>query len=65
MRIIDLIQHKYILDTTQEHNLDTTQDSNPDTTQGNSIGIPPQYMRTYIGLDTTQCPELIPHKSLT
>ena len=51
------------LDTTQESNLDTKQYSNLDTNQDHNTCIPPQFMRTYIGLDTTQCPNLIRHKS--
>ena len=48
-----MIQHKTIIDTTQDSNIDTTQDSNIDTTQDHSIGIPPQYMRTYIEIGHT------------
>ena len=53
------------LDTTQVSSIDMTQDPSLDTTQEHSTCIPPQYMRTYIGLDTTQCPDFIPHKSIT
>ena len=56
----ELIQHKSILDTTQCDSLDTTQGFNLDTTYDHSTRIPPQHMRIYIGLDTTQVRRMTP-----
>ena len=63
MRIIELIQHNSRLDTAQVHILYTTQDQSWYYSQALQYNITTSIIWGYLGLDTTQCTNLIPHKS--
>ena len=63
MRIIDLIQHKSRIDTIEFHSIDRTQDQSWYYSQYLQYNITTSIIWGYLGLDTTKCLDLIPHKS--